>query len=86
MRFCFLYFFIRGHFLVNRINFLADVSKIGHGNLSAQIINLKNRENYPIDCNETDVKGVYQISFLPTEPGYYKCMILFNNKHIKGTL
>jgi hypothetical protein len=52
-------------------------------------MNLKNRESYHIDCFEsveTEIKGIYDVSFLPKEPGYYKCMLLFNNKHIKGKL
>ena len=64
-----------------------DVTKSGNGILTAQLMNLKNRESYHIDCFEsvdTEVKGVYDVSFLPREPGYYKCMLLFNNKHIKG--
>ena len=60
-----------------------DVSKMGSGSLTAQLINLKNRENYPFELIETQM-DLYTVKFLPKEPGYFNFSLLFNNRQIKG--
>lgn len=57
---------------------------MGVGKLDAQLVNSKNRETYSIDCFESEAKGLYDLNFLLNEPGYFKCILMFNNKQIKG--
>lgn len=50
------------------------------------MINLRNNQSYPIEWVETNEKGLYDLYFTPLEPGQYRCMLLFNNKQIKGKI
>jgi hypothetical protein len=69
----------------NKIAFRVDVSKIGKGNFSVTLVNLRTGKQYPIDVSEMEVrKGVYDVSFTPNEPGTYKCMVLYKNKPVRS--
>jgi hypothetical protein len=55
--------------------------------LNAQLL-VSNRQA-PIDLKkkltqESEKKEVYEISFIPTQPGIHKCLLIFNTKQIKG--
>ncbi len=70
-----------------KINFEVDVSKIGKGKFHVKMVNLKTGEQFPVQADEREVRpGVYDISFMPTDPGTYKCMIYYKNKPLKSKL
>jgi hypothetical protein len=71
----------------NKISFRVDVSKIGKGNFSVTLVNLKTGKHYPIDVSEMEIKkGVYDVSFTPNDPGTYKCMVMYKNKPLRSKL
>ncbi len=64
-----------------------DVTFGGKGTLVGQLlvnnrqtaINMKKKITE--DARKTEV---YEFNFTPTQPGIHKCLLIFNNKQIKG--
>ena len=68
-----------------------NVSKLGrNGQFSAQLVSInpltKNKDIWPIDVAEIDTRGIYSLGFTPIEPASYKCILMFNNKQLKGSI
>jgi hypothetical protein len=60
-----------------------DLSQCGSGKLNAKILNEKQQE-CRFDIIQTNLPNVYEIAFNPPDPGHFRCILMVNEKQIKG--
>ena len=61
-----------------------DVTKVGQGKLTGQLINLRTKQTCLITLNDSEKQGLYDVNFMPVDQGIHKCTLLFNKRNIKG--